>query len=313
VCPPRAGSSQAGRLGCRSDRIGKIATTCLALLAILALTGCTRGAYAPAVPLAEDMDPEWREFAYQVDAACATNFNAGQAELATLEGRDDLSDPEWEAAYRSIQAAHQQRTYDDIAALGPPPAKPRLFARWLANVGRRAELMRRIARAWRSGNRRLVAANALRIDAAKIEADWLALHFGLRICPSNGPMQNRDPSLSYLEELNGVCQNRLYRDDTLRSDDRFTPTAVLRNSLGETVGMAAVAPPLEQFPLRRKILRIKRSLDRFHVAAIRRAARGPGPQAWTDVKEIVAPRITRSRQRLARLGLKQCAWPHSWR
>lgn len=291
-------------------RFGATRLLVMAALAAVAVTGCARpGSYAPATPLAGEMSQEWREFAYRVDAACATNFNAGQAELATLEGRDDLSDAEWEAAYRFIQARHQQRTHDEIAALGPPPAKPRLFRRWLANVGLRAEIMRDIARAWRVGNRKLVSVHSLRIDAAKIEADWMALHFGLRICPSNGPMQNRDPDVDYLDELNAVCRARMERDHRFWLEGRFTPNAAVNHSLGETLELAAVAPPVEQFLLRRRILTIKNALDRFHVRTIRRAARSPDPNAWVKVRDRVGARIYRDRNRLARLGLVDCAWP----
>jgi uncharacterized RDD family membrane protein YckC len=271
--------------------------------------------YSPAEPLAGEMTPEWREFADRVDRACATNFNAGQAELAELDERvaeDGLSESEAEAAYRFIQAQHQQATYDEIVALGEPPAKPQLFGRWLANVGRRAELMRRVGEAWATGDRRFTAVGSLKITALKIDADWLGLHFGLRICTSNGPMQNRDEDEDYLEEVNDVCLDRAKRDHELWRRGRFTPNAAAGTSTGETLNMAAIPPPGEQYELRRKILEIKRAIDRIQVQAIKRAARSSDPQAWRRVSKGLNGRIVRGRERLAGFGLPDCAWPKEW-
>jgi uncharacterized RDD family membrane protein YckC len=272
--------------------------------------------YPPVEPLAREMTPEWRQFADRVDRACATNFNAGQVELARMEAETSargVSEIQREAAYRFIQAAHQQRTHDDIAALGPPPAKPRLFRRWLANVGRRAELMHKAGQAWLDGDRRVTAVMSLRIMAMKIDADWLGLHFGLRICTSNGPSQNRAPGDDYLAAVNGVCLERRARDYALWRHDRFTPSAAAGTSTGETLQMAAVAPPIEQYGLRRRILEIKRGIDREQVGAIRRAARAEDQDAWSRISRGLGSRIVRGRERLAELGLPGCAWPKRWR
>ncbi len=102
-------------------------------------------------PLAGEMTPEWQEFAAKVDRACATNFNAGLDALDELEERAEEEDWEQsraESQYRYIQADYQQRTHDEIAALGDPPARPDLLRPWLENVGRRADLMRDIGRGW---------------------------------------------------------------------------------------------------------------------------------------------------------------------
>jgi uncharacterized RDD family membrane protein YckC len=272
--------------------------------------------YPPADSLAGEMTPAWRAFAYEVDRACATNFNDGQRELAALDAQVEthgMSTNQAEAAYRFIQAEHQQRTYDAIAALGQPPAKPRLFSRWLANVGRRAELMRQTGRAWLQGDRRLTQVRSLRIIALKIDADWLGQHFGLRICTSNGPSQNRDEDEDYREQLNDVCLDRTAQDHALWRRGKFTPNAAAGTSTGETLRMAAVAPPTEQYGLRRRILEVKRAIDRDQVRTIRRAAQDPGPNAWTRVSKGLGARIIRGRERLAALGLPGCAWPKQWR
>jgi hypothetical protein len=261
------------------------------------------------------MTPEWREFAYRVDRACATNFNAGQTQLAELEQQVDahgLSEDQAEAAYRFIQAKHQQETYDEIAALGQPPAKPELFRRWLANVGRRADLMREVGQAWSAGDRRLTLVGSLRIMALKIDADWLGQHFGLRICTSNGPSQNRDEDEDYIEQVNEVCLKRIAQDHVLWKRGQFTPNAAAGTSKGETLRMAAVAPPTDQYELRRRILEIKRAIDRDQVQTIRRAAGNPDPHAWARVSEGLGARIIRGRERLVALGLSGCAWPQQW-
>jgi uncharacterized RDD family membrane protein YckC len=273
------------------------------------------GLYPPAPSLAGDMSPEWREFAEQVDRACASNFNAGQAELSELNEQADeqgMSEDEAEAAYRFIQAEHQLDTYDEIAALGQPPAKPELFGKWLANVGRRAELMGKVGEAWAAGDRRFTLVGSLKITALKIDADWLGLHFGLRICTSNGPMQSRDEEEDYLEEVNEVCLDRSKKDLELWRRGKFTPNAAAGTSTGETLNMAAVAPPVEQYELRRRILEIKRAIDRDQVRAIKRAARSPDPHAWKRVSEGLSARIVRGRERLVALGLPGCGWPKAW-
>lgn len=269
--------------------------------------------YPPAESLAGEMTPEWRDFAYRVDRACATNFNAGLTQLASLEAdASGMSDNQFEATYRFIQAEHQQRTHDEIAALGPPPAKTGLFRRWLHNVGRRAELMRTVGEAWLDGDQRLAGVRSLRITALKIDADWLGQHFGLRICPSNGPSQNRDEGEDYLQQVSEVCRERAAHDYALWKRGKFTPNVAVSTSLGETLQIAAVAPPTEQYPLRRRILEIKRAIDRDQVRALRREAREPDPRSRMRIRRRAGARIIRGRERLAALGLPGCAWPDQW-
>jgi hypothetical protein len=261
------------------------------------------------------MTAEWRSYAERVDRACATNFIAGQIELGGLDARvrqEELSENEAEAEYRFIQSRHQQDTYDEIAAFGPPPAKAELLEEWLANVGRRAELMRKTGEAWLEDDRRLTLVRSLKITALKIDADWLGLHFGLRICTSNGPMQNRREDEDYLAELNAICRERLERDAASWRQGEFTPNAAAESSTGETLKMAAIAPPIEQYELRREILDIKRSTDRYQVRSIKRAARSPDPRAWLRLRDSVSQRIQRGRDQLAELGLADCAWPEPW-
>lgn len=287
----------------------------LTALAGVAGLSCAPAGYPPAESFAGEMTPEWREFAGQVDRACATNFNAGEGQLAELEEQVDdhgLSENEAEAAYRFIQAEHQQETYEDILALGDPPAKPELFQRWLSNVGRRAELMRKTGEAWADGDRRLTRVRSLKITALKIDADWLGQRFGLRICTSNGPSQNRDDDEDYLEEVNEVCLRRIEQDHALWRRGDFTPNAAAATSTGETLHMAAVAPPPEQHELRRRILEIKRAIDHDQVQTIQRAARNPEPDAWIRARKPLEERTIRARERLAALGLPGCAWPKAW-
>jgi hypothetical protein len=147
------------------------------------------GGYYPPVPsLAEGMTPEWRAFADQVDRICAYNVNramAGQAQIEdAMQGRDSN---EIEAAIHYNWAAGQRATFEMVADLGPPPAKPRLLERWRQNVGFRGELFTRGGDAWlhRSG----AGSDAIhdRIHRLKATANELGQRFGLRICTSNGP------------------------------------------------------------------------------------------------------------------------------
>jgi hypothetical protein len=287
----------------------------LTALAATAGLGCNLGGYAPAPSLAGEMTPEWSDFADRVDHACASNFNAGQRELAGLEDEAKergLTENEGEAAYRFIQATHQQATHDEIASFGEPPARPELFHRWLDNVGRRAQLMRAIGQAWLADDHRLVAVRSLQLTAHKIDADWLGQHFGLRICTSNGPSQNRDDDEDYLTQVDQVCVKRAQQDYDLWKRGEFTPNAAVGTSTGETLSMAAVAPPTEQYELRGRILDLKRSIDRDQVRTIRRAARNSDPDAWIRVRGAMVRRINSGREQLAAMGLPHCAWPKHW-
>jgi hypothetical protein len=281
----------------------------------LTVSSCSLDGYSPAPSLAGEMTPEWRDFAEQVDRACASNFNAGQSELANLDEEIQergLTEDEGEAEYRFIQAKHQQDTYDEIAGFGEPPARPELFHQWLENVGTRAHLMRAIGQAWLAGDERLIAVRNLRLDALKIDADWLGQHFGLRICTSNGPSNNLDAGYDYLAEVDRECAQRTKQDYGLWRRGKFTLDAAAGTSTGETLSIAAVAPPTEQYPLRARILAMKRSIDRLQVRTLRRAASSPEPSAWLlRVQDRMFTRIVHERERLAELGLPDCAWPEN--
>ena len=84
-------------------------------------------------------------------------------------------------------ATSQHETHDRIAALGPPPERPELFASWLRNVGARARLMDARAAAYERGDARAHRRIDQRIYALKAQANDMGQHFGLRICTSNGP------------------------------------------------------------------------------------------------------------------------------
>jgi len=287
----------------------------LAAFSAAASLSCSVGGYEPADSLAGEMSPEWEDFAERVDRACASNFNDGQRDLAEMQEaaeEEGWSEALVESEYRFIQAQHQQATHDEIASLGEPPEHPELFYPWLENVGRRAELMRSAGQGWAEGDRRRSLVASQRILAAKIDADWLGLHFGLRICTSNGPMNNLDgeDEHNYLERINGVCRRRIAQDWELWRQGRFSPNAAAGSALGETLDMAAEAPPVEQYELRQRILDAKRELDGFQVSTIKRAARSEDPRAWTKVRDKVGLRIVRDRAQLAaEFGLPDCRWP----
>jgi hypothetical protein len=289
----------------------------IAFAAISALVpaSCGPGGYPAAESLAGEMTPEWEEFAERVDHACASNFNDGQQELAELEERSEeegWSENRGEAEYRFIQAEHQQATYDEIASLGEPPAHPEIFYPWLANVGHRAELMREAGQGWAEGDRTKSTIASLRITAAKIDADWLGVHFGLRVCASNGPSNNLgDEEGTYLQRINEVCRKRIAQDHALWRRGKFSPNDAAGTAIGETLSMAAEAPPIRQYELRQQILEAKRKIDRFQIRAIKRAARSGDPSAWIKVRDRVGRRILQGRARLAaEFVIPDCAWPN---
>lgn len=286
----------------------------LAAFSTVASLSCGVG-YEPTDSLAGEMSPEWEDFAERVDRACASNFNAGQGELGEMQEEaesEGWSEKAVESEYRFIQAQHQQATHDEIASVGEPPEHPEIFYPWLKNVGYRAELMRRAGQAWAEGDRRRSLVASQQILAAKIDADWLGLHFGLRICTSNGPMNTLDgeDGHNYLERINEVCRRRIAQDWDLWQQGKFSPNAAAGSALGETLDMAAEAPPVEQYELRQRILNAKRELDRLQVSTIKRAARSEDPRAWIKVRDKVGLRIVRDRAQLAaEFRLPDCGWP----
>jgi hypothetical protein len=162
------------------------------------LAGCestyagTRGGsyYPPAQSRAGPMTPRWRAFADSVDRVCAVDFNsamAAQEQLEQLADAQGWNDRKAEAAIEHEWGEWQERTHSLTGQLGPPPAKPRLFAKWRANVGVRARLFHRAADAWLNGSGAEYNRVWARIDALKLRADRLGVRFGLRICTSNGP------------------------------------------------------------------------------------------------------------------------------
>jgi hypothetical protein len=266
--------------------------------------------YEPAESLAGPMTPEWRDFAEDVDRTCARDFNRGQADLADLDQRyeEEGWSPEGEADYWQAQAKSQHATHDDIAALGDPPARKPLFENWLANVSERADLMDQAAREWLEDDRGQAGMVRLRILARKIDANWLGQHFGLRICTSNGP--GRDPGSSddpYLTQVNDVCLWRNAEEDKSASKRALTPNAIYSLSVLETLKMAAIGPPTDQYPLRARILETKRSLDDFVQSQLQAAEDSPAPgRTWERLVPSVNDRASQTQLKLEALGLRDC-------
>jgi hypothetical protein len=257
--------------------------------------------YAPAESLAGPMTPEWRDFADEVDHACARNFNAMQEELATA-----TTDSEgWH-----IQYLHQSQTYRDVLALGEPPARQDLFHRWLTNVGQRARMMEAVSQALARGDRTQAEVTVERINAAKIDANWLGQHFGLRICTSNGP--GREPGESnepYLQRVDRACLWRNKREDIYASRNQLTPGRIIVLSRSETLSIATIPPPTAQYGLRRRILGMKKKLDRDATELFNEAQRHR-PKFKEFWGQVAVPRLTpesaRMQIELAKMGLPDC-------
>lgn len=152
------------------------------------------GVYPPAPSKAEGMTPRWRAFADEVDRTCATNFNYGQLRIDQLwrEARvRGVSERKTNVGAWELQAQAQTATYRGIRALGTPPAKPGLFARWRDNVGLRGRLMHRVSESLAAADLATADEISGRILRLKVTANRLGQRFGLRICTSNGP--GREP------------------------------------------------------------------------------------------------------------------------
>jgi hypothetical protein len=259
--------------------------------------------YAPAESLAGPMSDEWRDFADKVDQTCARNFNAMQVDLANTSTDSDG----WH-----VQYLHELATYREVQALGEPPARPGLLHRWLANVRHRAELMETISQALATGDQTRAKMAEERIPAAKIDANWIGQHFGLRICTSNGPDPDSGPGKSqqpYLRRVDHVCLWRNKREDIYSSRSELTPARILVLSRSETVAIAAIPTPPEQYGLRRRILSLKKNLDRVGTRLFNEAQRHSPKfkRFWAGVAE---PRLNAELDRvqiaLAKIGLPDC-------
>lgn len=194
--------------------------------------------------------------------------------------------------------------------------KPGLFTRWRENVGRRAELMRRRTTAWVARDRREHLVFDLRIRALKIEADRMAQRFGLRVCPSNGPGREVESEAAanpqrahrrYLVAVNRVCLKRNSKEDAISRRRGLMTNDTVNLSFGETLGISAIAPPPDDYDLRRRILGLKRRLNSSEKAMIREVAASPAPNRtlnrWLPRLARVAGRV---QHRLQRLGLEDC-------
>jgi hypothetical protein len=269
------------------------------------------GGYPPAESLAGSMTPEWRDFANEVDHACARNYNAMLGAVDRVWDAADAagwSDERAQSLEAHVESIHQTETYEDIVALGAPPARPQLFQRWLANVGRRAQLTEDVSRAWARSDKQAAWVGEYRMDGLKVDANWLGQHFGLRICTSNGPGRGPgEPNASYLEQVNEVCLHRNAREDDAASRNQLTPPTIFTFSRGETLQIAAIGPPTEQYPVRRQILATKTALDRYAGAQIRKAHQSPDfAQVWDRLAPSVERIADRTHIRLQQLGLPDC-------
>jgi hypothetical protein len=146
------------------------------------------GYYPPAPSTAVGMTPEWRAYAANVDRTCAVSFNyalALQARTNHVARAEGWSQPRWEEAVVRLWSQEDGRIHRATARMGPPPARPVLFARWRRNVARRTALFAQASRV--SGQGRFDAESRIlhRIDRLKARSDRIGQRFGLRICTSN--------------------------------------------------------------------------------------------------------------------------------
>jgi hypothetical protein len=146
------------------------------------------GYYPPAPSTAVGMTPAWRQYAARVDATCALSFNYAMALVARTNHAaraEGWSQPRWEEAVVRLWSQEDGRIHKATAKLGPPPARPVLFARWRANVARRAALFGQASRVSGQGNFDAESRILHRIDRLKARSDRIGQRFGLRICTSN--------------------------------------------------------------------------------------------------------------------------------
>jgi hypothetical protein len=134
------------------------------------------------------MTHEWAVYAASVDRICAASFNYAlvlQARTNQTAKASGWSDARWESAVVRLWAQEDGRIHRATALLGPPPARPVLFARWRANVARRTDLFAQASRAAGRGRFDTESRILDPIDRLKARSDRIGQHFGLRICTSN--------------------------------------------------------------------------------------------------------------------------------
>ena len=146
------------------------------------------GFYPPAPSKAVGMTPQWRAFADSVDRICATSYNrslgidAHLRQVASLRG---WSERRLEQALLGVWNDQARTILRSTEALGEPPRRADLFARWRANVAKRAVLRRRAAQAVGQGHWPAYRAFMNRLSPLKDRSDEIGQRFGLRICTSN--------------------------------------------------------------------------------------------------------------------------------
>jgi hypothetical protein len=146
------------------------------------------GYYQPAASTAVGMTHDWAVYAASVDRICAVSFNYAigrEAQTKQTALARDWSDARAESAVVRLWAQEDGRIHRATALLGPPPARPVLFARWRANVARRTDLFAEASRVAGEGSFDIESRILHRIDRLKARSDRIGQHFGLRICTSN--------------------------------------------------------------------------------------------------------------------------------
>jgi hypothetical protein len=168
--------------------------------------------------------------------------------------------------------------------------------------------MRQAGRGWQRGIVQQSEIASLKIRAAKVDADWLGRHFGLRICTSNGPANNLDGEDDYIARVNDTCRDRIEHDWEAYRRGAFNIGAATGSTRGETIAMAAEAPPDDQYELRKRLLGARGALTRDLQRILARV--NAGVMSLERANVVFERRMTDGRRRMAEeFGLPDCTWP----
>jgi hypothetical protein len=301
------------------------------LLALASLVGCESraepsnrelreaGYYPPTPSLAGEMTPEAQEFALRADRTCAIDFakTDRSVDIAyAIADQRGFGTRKAEAITDQILGSGIVDEARDLRALGRPPERAALYRKLVSNMERRGEMRLQVGKTWLRGQAEKRSLLVDRIDAAKIDFNLMGRRFGLQVCTSNGPGLEPDdyPADSetarnvYLGRLNEKCELRDRHEEVLEKRGDLHEGEILGASLGETISMAAVGPPLGSYGLREQILDTKRSLDRYWKSMIAKVNRSQAPNR-TFMEQVARwTRLARSVQReLRKLGLPRCS------
>jgi hypothetical protein len=308
----------------------RFSSTIVVMFCASALAGCAKqgasdreireaGFYPPVPSLAGEMTPEWQAFARRADRTCAIDFTAADFRVdqayATAE-QSGFGNRKTEALTESILGLAVVREAHDLHALGQPPQHAGLYRRVVSNMKRRGELRQQVSRAWLRGDSGVRSLLGARIDGMKIDFNEMGRRFGLQVCTSNGPGLEtgdypRDSGAARAAYVGGVdrqCEWRDRREEALEKHGRLHAGEILGASLGETIYMAAIGPPLGSYNLRNRILDTKRRLDRFWKSMIDEVNRSQDPDKTFTRLTPKWIRLAREVQRhLRELGLPSCS------